>query len=192
MKQTKKCTKCKKVKSTKEFARTRRTPDGIQYWCRKCFADYQTEWRRRKSSQLICARSQNRWRMTAIGRANNLLNNAKHVAKVRNLELDLTRQWVVERILNGKCEVTGIDFQFNAPCPGHRTNSFAPSIDRINQTGGYTQQNCRVVVWIYNRARGAFPDADFNLMIQALSASVSHRKRPQQGRARKRIKEQVT
>lgn len=40
----------------------------------------------------------------------------------------------------------------------------------IDQTGNYSPENVRVTCWIYNRARGAFPQTDFDTMINALKS----------------------
>jgi hypothetical protein len=47
-------------------------------------------------------------------------------------------------------------------------NPWSPSLDRIDPKIGYTLENTRVVVWIYNTAKNVFHDEDVMLMAQAL------------------------
>lgn len=107
--------------------------------------------------------------VTTGGRVTNLFNSSKSRSKMLGVDFSLTREWIAERLERGHCAVTGLQFVLETGGgKGHRTNSFSPSVDRIKQDGGYTQDNCRLVVWIYNRARGAFPDAHFDRMLDAL------------------------
>ena len=106
---------------------------------------------------------------TTKGRAEHMFNNAKARAKRHGKSCNLTREWIKNQLELGTCAVTGIPFVFvmNGG-KGHRNNPFSPSLDRIRQEGGYTKKNCRVVCWIYNRARGAFSDSAMNQMLDAL------------------------
>jgi hypothetical protein len=106
---------------------------------------------------------------TVKGRAGHMLNNARARARRKQLPCDLDYQFIADKLINGKCEVTGLSFVIQS-CTGkgHKTNSFSPSLDRIDNTKGYTKDNVRMVVWIYNRAKGAFPISDLLTMLRAL------------------------
>jgi hypothetical protein len=120
-----------------------------------------------------------RYYTTIGGRAEHMLNNARARARKRGIACTLTHEWIKEKLDAGICEVTGVPFVFAVGNgKGHKVNSFSPSLDRINQTGDYSPENVRVTCWIYNRARGAFPDADFDKMLDALTRSpYAHRHR---------------
>ena len=38
--QTKKCDKCKQIKSINEFYKKKTSKDGFQYWCKSCLKEY--------------------------------------------------------------------------------------------------------------------------------------------------------
>jgi hypothetical protein len=81
--------------------------------------------------------------------------------KGRDTNTDLDLEWIQSKIDKGVCEVTGIPFQF--PIHGEHKRGFNHlpwnlSIDRIDPNKGYTKDNCRAVVWAYNRAKGIWTD----------------------------------
>ena len=88
---------------------------------------------------------------TPEGKAKLLLWTAKNNATRKGLDFALTEERVAARIAEGRCEMTGIPFVLGDP--GHR---YAPSLDRIDCRKGYTPENTRVVVWMFNRARGNY------------------------------------
>lgn len=107
------------------------------------------------------------------GRATHMLNNARSRAKKNGLPMTLTREWVLERLKRGVCEVTGLPLVLSTGHGrGHNGSAFSPSLDRRIGADGYTPENVRMVCWIYNRARGAFPDADFETMCHAYLAMM--------------------
>jgi len=69
--------------------------------------------------------------------------------------LEITEEWALERLLKGTCEVSGIPFVLD----GVGQNALSPSIDRIDSSIGYTRQNSRLVVWLFNVAKGQGNDA---------------------------------
>jgi hypothetical protein len=98
-----------------------------------------------------------------------MLNNARKRAIKDKVQCLITQDWIRKKLERGVCEVTNLPLELNVGNgKGSRTNSFSPSLDRRNQTGDYSPENTRLTCWIYNRARGAFPDVDFDRMVNAL------------------------
>lgn len=102
-------------------------------------------------------------------------------SKIKKIDFDLTQEWILEKIRNGICPVTGIKFYIDAAPSKHGGPQFpfAPSLDRIDSSKGYTMENTQVVVWIYNAAKSSFSHSDVlvlakSLLLQEqLAASVS-------------------
>lgn len=73
----------------------------------------------------------------------------KQRAKVKNIEFALDQKWFAAR-WTGRCELTGLSFSDPASRTGHKNKHFSPSVDRIDPKGGYTKDNCRIVLWAVN------------------------------------------
>lgn len=71
-----------------------------------------------------------------------------------NLEYNLTPEWAEAR-WTGKCEVCGLSFDLKG-----KRQALSPSIDKIDPTRGYTQDNCRFVAWAVNRFKGENSEND--------------------------------
>jgi hypothetical protein len=74
-------------------------------------------------------------------------------AKRRNIPFNLTRQEFREMVerSEGRCMMTGIEFEFDR-FEGSCRRPFAPSLDRIRSTEGYTADNCRLICVLVNLA----------------------------------------
>lgn len=105
------------------------------------------------------------YRTTPRARAGSLWWVAKKRATKKNLDFTISKKWIFEILQKGLCEVTNISFDLSRK--GMR-NFYSPSIDRIDNTKGYTQDNCRVVIWGYNSAKGVDTDIDVMIMARAL------------------------
>lgn len=80
----------------------------------------------------------------------------------------LTKKWIREKLLKGICERTGIKFDYSSPKNGQATNPLSPSIDRIDGYRPYSESNCQMVVWAYNRAKGEGTDEELLLLAEQL------------------------
>lgn len=105
--------------------------------------------------------------------ARRMFTACRSKARYSNVAFDLTPEWIEERLASGVCEATSLPFDFGLPPRadrGSRTPAFAPSLDRIERGGGYTKDNVRVTVFIYNVARSDFNDNELLTLAKALAA----------------------
>lgn len=98
--------------------------------------------------------------------AYSLLNSAGARSRQKGLEKTIGLRWLLPRLEAGYCEVTGLAFER----PDGVRGPFSPSLDRHDPLRGYTPENCRVVVYMYNAAKNSFTDADVMRMAEALTS----------------------
>lgn len=91
-----------------------------------------------------------------------LIRGAKSRSVKRGHDFDLTLDWARERF-DGKCELTGLPFDWSKGT----MHSFSPSIDRIDSSRGYTQDNCRFILLAINSLKGA--ESDETMLMIALA-----------------------
>ena len=89
----------------------------------------------------------------------NLVGSCKNRANAKGLDFDLTVEWVMSQLEAG-CPVTGEAYVFGVGSDYSDRHPLTPSVDKINPTLGYTQDNCRVVSWFYNVAKQQWTDEE--------------------------------
>ena len=131
------CKRCDTTKEVCEFNKHKNSADGLQHYCRECAKSYDRNWRKNSESSKDSDKQRfTKYYGTINGRGSHLYNNASQRAKRNDIEFTLTRQWITDKLTAGSCEVTGIPFVYKEnEGKGHSTNSFSPSIDRIDQNG---------------------------------------------------------
>jgi len=88
----------------------------------------------------------------------------KQRAKAQSLDFNLDLEWFKERIERGVCEATGLPFvDSDKPMA-----PFTHSVDRTDPGKGYTKDNCKMVIWIYNAAKGSNSHEDVMIMARSL------------------------
>jgi len=97
-----------------------------------------------------------------------LLKTAEERARRKGVPFDLTPEWATAR-WTGRCEITQLAFLIGGRESGPKF--FSPSIDRIVPAKGYTQDNCRFVLWAVNAMK--YDGTDSNMLDLAI-AIVKH------------------
>jgi hypothetical protein len=90
----------------------------------------------------------------ALHRLYNIYNTTRARALKKGIPFTITLEWFKDKVISGRCEVTGRPFNHDKPTKKGKNNPFSPSIDRWDPSKGYIPENCKVVVWIHNRAKG--------------------------------------
>ena len=178
----KKCSKCKNEKSISYFGKDKRLKDGLNSSCVQCEYEYEKKVKKSNPEKYKKQRAKDRLKrmLRPESVAERMLSNAKQRAKRKNVNVTINKEWILERILKGKCEITGIDFTFGGGKGKGRNkfNSFNPSLDRIDPNRGYYPENSRVVINIYNTFKHRWSDEDVLLLCKALVGSSYKYKPP--------------
>jgi hypothetical protein len=111
---------------------------------------------------------QRRYSNTPEGMATRMFLSSRNRQKKRhpNEPFNLTKEWILGKILAGYCEVTGLPFSL-APTSTLK-RPFAPSIDKKNPKEPYIIENCQIVCYIYNIAKGEFSHEDVCILAKSL------------------------
>jgi hypothetical protein len=113
------------------------------------------------------------YKTTHKGRAATLLGSCRRRAKLSKSTMTLTKEWVMEKLEKGVCEITNAPFSYTKR-KEHTRSPFAPSIDRIDSRNpNYTPDNCRLVLWAVNNT---FAEYGEEIMLPILRAIVDAKK----------------
>lgn len=190
------CSKCCTTKPIEDFGRDRNRHTGRTIYCRDCTRAIQKEIRKRNNAQRteynrqyrtanrqqyrdwerenytkrkeIRLKQAKNWRETLSGSARMLCLAAQHRSQRKSLSFEIDAN-VIETLIKcqgERCALTGISFNY-ASDGVHRYRPFAPSIDRKDNSCGYTYDNIRIVCCIVNKARNEYPIELFDLMCRA-------------------------
>jgi uncharacterized CHY-type Zn-finger protein len=162
------CGKCKRDLAPICYQKnaTPEYPDRLKSICRECVKSNGLALKEARKSGGICIycdrpkvdkasvcefhrRERMRWRSTLESRVNELVYSSKDRSEKNGLICDIDAEWVKEK-LSGKCELTGMPFDFESGKKMGRFNPFSPSIDRIIPGSHYTKENCRMILTALN------------------------------------------
>jgi hypothetical protein len=169
VKQTKICSTCKNSLPISEFSLNNNAKDKLQYHCKKCDKERQSkrykENKEQTSKYAIEYREKNKnnlkWRMKG------LLNASRQRAAIKGRENTLTKEFLISIYpKDGKCPIFGFDLEWNRA--GFRETS--PSIDRIDSSKGYTEDNVQIISWKANRIKSYATIEELEMIVNYLKA----------------------
>ena len=164
------CPKCKTTKEHDLFFKNAARSDGLNSWCKSCCKELQDtkryfentkeerklkarEYRSTPEFREYMQRYRERKRTDPKYVAQQLWYGAFTRAKQKGLEIDITVEWITDKLIAGVCEATGSQLD-------QLSKAFRPSLDRIVPDNGYTTTNTQVVCQMYNYAKNVFTDAE--------------------------------
>lgn len=169
------CVGCKQDLPASEFAADRHRPTGRRYKCRPCSSAEFQRWKatpgyqrrlevqKAQRHQLKRENPQVRWAQMAI-------NNCRRRAKAAGMEFSLTVEWLLANAPE-VCPALGERLDYGA----RRSHSFAAAVDRIDNDGGYTPDNCWVISMLANRIKSNASHEQILAVGAALQAVVTLR-----------------
>jgi hypothetical protein len=146
---------------------TRRAKENHKKWVdlhREKAREYMQNYRARNPEKI--KENDYRSKLKPVNRAKLLVNTAHIRAKNMGVPFSLTVDRVQRVLEAGFCEVTGMPFVYGKR--GEHRLPWSPSLDRLHALDGYTNENVRVVVWIYNAAKWTFGHEDVVRLAKAV------------------------
>ena len=194
--QSKFCTKCNTFKVKTSFGKDSTRREGLCIYCKVCTnsvrraskkknrannVKYNREYRAKnrekwnenerryysENSEKLGANAK-KWRESYSGTFRLLHIAAKARAKKKGLPYLIDDKVMIEmsRAQADRCALTGIDFDFTSEL-GFINRPYAPSVDRIDNSKGYTPDNIQIVCVIVNKAKNEYPQDMFDEMCLA-------------------------
>ena len=159
------CTSCNESLPISEFYKQKRGKFGVNSKCKSCSRIYDENHRKNNLEKYAKYqqnhRNQNKdynkndslrteqYVLTIKGRATRLYGSAKNRAKNKGWKFNITPDFIYQKLLPLKCEVTNLNLSLEKELI-YKANALAPSLDRIDSSKGYTLDNVQVVCWWYN------------------------------------------
>jgi len=93
---------------------------------------------------------------------------AENRAKTKDVPFDITPEYMLDlwNKTDGCCAVTGLTFDLDKSDKG-KVNPYAPSIDRIKPSLGYTRGNVRLICYQLNLAISEYGLDQFDNLVKA-------------------------
>ncbi|MBL1141851.1 MAG: hypothetical protein HND53_07455 [Proteobacteria bacterium] len=140
--------------------------------CKKCYFSWYNKTQRNKEDERIRLAEYKKNYPEKV-----MLANFRTSAKKQGISINLTSEWIKEKLDKGVCEASGLPIVKKPYLKGDRGRRtfYAASLDRIDNSLGYTQENCRIVCWGYNLIKNNYTDRDVNAFVISMMLQFIHK-----------------
>jgi hypothetical protein len=168
----KKCSKCQTAKPLTEFNKTKTNKDGLSYLCKDCNKKTTKAYRERNHKRYYENQKAKRSEESVF--ISQHLYNLKTRASKKGLEVTVTQEFLLELLQasNYKCSVTGLTMNLETH-PRKKANPFKASLDRVDSSKGYTEENVQWVCWSVNQMKSDKTKEEFEFWIKTLYKAIS-------------------
>ena len=168
----KKCSKCQTLKPLIEFNKTKTNKDGLSYLCKPCNGKSSKAYRQRNHKRYYQA--QKIARQTEPVFVSQTLYNLKTRSKKKSLVVEVTQEFLLGLLQksNYLCAVTGLEMNLETHLR-KKANPFKASLDRIDSSKGYTEENIQWVCWAVNQMKSDRTEEEFEFWIKTLYKAIS-------------------
>lgn len=165
---TKRCTACREEKPLDHFHKDKGRAGGYGFYCKPCNIAKVVAWQkentkryrdRQRAWEAEHGRKDGGYIDTDMGPLRNptyyagrLTTAAKKRAKRDGIPFDIDREFVLEKVKQGVCELSGVRLVHNK----HKMAAYSATLDKIVPSNGYTKENTRLVCWAMNAALGTW------------------------------------
>ena len=127
----------------------------------KVFVRYKDNIKRDGFNAMVFCKPESVWRNRVRNKKNYssvsprvlvLLRHCKGRSEKNGLDFNLTQEWLEEKFKKNVCELSGEKFNLGKKTFTTHYDPYSPSIDRIDASKGYTQDNCRLILTSLNLA----------------------------------------
>lgn len=166
------CNVCKVDKPLEEFSKLHCTKDGRAYACLTCSRVKAKAYRDLNREQYNV--NQKLGRQTEKTFIAQLLHGAKTRSKQKGFEFSLTVEFITDLLhkIDYKCQITGQQMNLNSFSKKDK-NPFKVSLDRVDSTKGYTEDNVQLTCWAVNLMKNTFDEEDFKFWIDTIHKAIS-------------------
>lgn len=161
------CPACTRDRRTEEFSKNSASPDGLDSFCAEC-----SNSRRRLKAKKAggpghvsyrtpeqLSRQEAKDRISIRGVLSRRISEARQRAEC-SVTVDFLMRMYSD--LDGRCSVSGIPMRVGAA----KRAFDSMSVDRIDSSKGYTEENTRLVIWAVNAGMGDWGEDVFALVCQ--------------------------
>jgi hypothetical protein len=151
MENLKTCRKCLIEKTFDEFYNCKGSKDGKRFYCKVCENKRHSEYTKNEKVKLRIKDREYRtyYNVSLKGYSVRLYGGASHRSKKKNLDFDLTSEWILEKLTPLVCEATGLPLKIERSLDS-KIEMLLPTLDRIDSSKGYTKDNVIVTCWWWN------------------------------------------